>query len=214
MTECELACVHCGGAGVFHGFLMERRSCVACGGKGSVRTKLIDTRADGAVLSDDGMYRYVLVRRFDITRADALVWLMLNPSTADASRNDPTIRKCLGFAKHLGFGAIVVVNLYAYRATLPVDLKGARKKGLDVVGPDNNEYIKAATAGRPVIVAWGTSPIPQIQDRIAGVASLCAVALRVDCLGLSAPPNRQPLHPLMLPYSTATEPFVWHGAAS
>lgn len=214
MTECVETCLLCGVSCRVRDHLMERDPCFKCGCKSKKRTRLIDTRVDGAVLSDDGKYRYVLVRRFDITRSDALVWLMLNPSTADASSNDPTIRKCVRFAKLMGFGAIIVVNLFAYRTPKPEELRTSRRKGIDIIGPDNDEYTVSATTGRHVIAAWGASRVPMIERRIDWVSLLCKYALRVDCLGLSAPPNRQPLHPLMLPYSTGTEPFVWHGAAS
>lgn len=173
----------------------------------------IDTRADGAVLSPDSVYRYALVRRFDLTRSDALVWLMLNPSTADASRNDPTIRKCISFASRLGFGAIIVVNLYAFRTPQPSELKRARERGVDVVGPDNDMHITSAVGGRSVIAAWGASPIPMIEERIAKVRELCSLALSVDCLGLSESPPRQPRHPLMLTYERSREPFNWGGRA-
>lgn len=75
----------------------------------------------GAELSDDGMYRYLLWRRWD-TGLPCAVFIMLNPSTADASADDPTIRRCIGFAKSWGFGGIRVVNLYPFRATKPEDL--------------------------------------------------------------------------------------------
>lgn len=75
----------------------------------------------GAELSDDGVYRYLLWRRWtkELPRA---VFIMLNPSTADADIDDPTIRRCIGFAKAWGMGGIRVVNLYPFRATKPEDL--------------------------------------------------------------------------------------------
>ena len=75
----------------------------------------------GAVVSDDGLYRYILTRTWDRS-LPALVFCMLNPSTADATVDDPTIRKCIGFAQRLGYGGIIVVNLFAYRATKPREL--------------------------------------------------------------------------------------------
>ena len=67
-----------------------------------------------------------------------LALCMLNPSRADDMRDDPTIRKAAGFAKRLGFGELVVVNLYAWRSTLPRDLFAAERRGIDIVGPDND----------------------------------------------------------------------------
>ena len=86
----------------------------------------------GALLSSCGTYRYRLWRYWH-TEREPLIFIMLNPSTADAMQDDPTIRKCIGFAKRLGFGGIEVVNLFAYRATDPRDL---RANGYQV-GPDD-----------------------------------------------------------------------------
>lgn len=169
----------------------------------------IDIRASGAVLSADGRYRYALVRRFDLSAPEALVWVMLNPSTADASTDDPTIRKCVGFAQRAGFGAIVVVNLYAFRETSPKNLIRALTTGVDVIGPDNDAHIAAAVEGRVVCAAWGATQVPRIHARIAAVRALTTVAREVRCLGLSQTAPRQPRHPLMLPYSTPFEAFHW-----
>jgi len=72
----------------------------------------------GAIVSDDGLYRYRLWRRWD-AECPTMVWIMLNPSTADAEVDDPTIRRCIGFARREHCGGIEVVNLYALRATNP-----------------------------------------------------------------------------------------------
>ena len=69
-----------------------------------------------AGISECGCYRYWLTRTWNPRRA-TLCWVLLNPSTADADRDDPTIRRCQGFARSWGYGGIVVVNLFAYRAT-------------------------------------------------------------------------------------------------
>jgi hypothetical protein len=75
----------------------------------------------GCVLSPDGLYRYLLWRTWN-PKANTMVWLMLNPSTADAMNDDPTIRRCIGFAQREGCGSIQVLNLYALRATKPKHL--------------------------------------------------------------------------------------------
>jgi hypothetical protein len=72
-----------------------------------------------------------------------LCWVLLNPSTADDRRDDPTIRRCLGFARSLGYGGIHVVNLFAFRATCPRQLRAAD----DPVGPDNDGFILRAAQG-------------------------------------------------------------------
>jgi hypothetical protein len=77
---------------------------------------------------------------------------MLNPSIADARRNDPTIRRCIGFARHWGFGGIDVVNLFAYRATRAQELFRAS----DPVGPRNARFLRSAIGRAPLVVlAWG-----------------------------------------------------------
>lgn len=109
----------------------------------------------------EGPYRYALGRGWG-DRAERVCWVMLNPSTADATVNDPTIRKCIGYSRQWGFGAMVVVNLFALRATNPRELL----KVADPIGPRNDEVlsIQAATA-RTVVVAWGTKGILMGRDR-------------------------------------------------
>lgn len=103
-----------------------------------------------ASLSGDGVYRYTLGRHWEEARP--LVWVMLNPSTADATVDDPTIRRCIGFAQAWGYSGIHVVNLFALRSKDPSDLL----RHPDPVGPENLEHVEAALAWAPfVIAAWG-----------------------------------------------------------
>lgn len=142
------------------------------------------SRGSGAWL--DGRYRYLLWRRW--AEADSLLFIMLNPSTADAAQDDPTIRRCIGFARRWGFGGVEVVNLFAWRATLPRELAKAR----DPVGPHNDRAISLAVArSRAVIAAWGVHGA--LGDRDAQVAQLLA-ATRLRCLGLTR--DGAPRHPL------------------
>lgn len=107
-----------------------------------------------AELSGCGTYRYRLTRHWDSDRPP-MTFVMLNPSTADAHFDDPTIRRCIGFAKREGAGGIAVVNLYAYRATDPRDLPNDGSK----IGPKNEVYLYDAIQeanGRPIVCAWGT----------------------------------------------------------
>jgi len=144
-----------------------------------------------AVLSDDGVYRYELTRRWGPGRTATFV--MLNPSTADAVMNDPTIRRCIGFSMRWGCGALRVVNLYAYRATDPRTLWATP----DPVGPDNDLHLyeaasKASTEGAPLVAAWGANAKPVRVGqalRIPGFDQLSA--LGVTKAG-------QPRHPLYL----------------
>jgi hypothetical protein len=138
-----------------------------------------------AVISDCGAYRYLLRRRWDVKRP-ALLFCMLNPSIADAERNDPTIRRCLGFARAWEYGGLEVVNLYAYRATQPAELFRAA----DPVGPDNDRHIAEAVAraGR-VIVGWGNHG--RNAERLASVLPLLNEAYCFDITSAG-----QPRHPL------------------
>ena len=115
---------------------------------------IVPTVIKRAELSDCGTYRYRLTRHWDSDRPP-MTFVMLNPSTADADIDDPTIRRCVGFAKREGAGGIVVVNLYAFRATDPRDLPKDGGK----VGPRNEHYLHDAIMeanGRPIVCAWGT----------------------------------------------------------
>ncbi len=106
-----------------------------------------------ACLSDDGRYRYQLDRWW--ASGDRLVWVMLNPSTADAAVDDPTIRRVRGFTRREGYDGFVVVNLFALRATNPAQLTAVE----DPEGPANRDRL-AAILNRPVdvVVAWGANP--------------------------------------------------------
>jgi len=153
-----------------------------------------------AVLSDCGRFRYILSRDWN-GMLPRLCYVMLNPSTADASQDDPTIRKCIGFAERLGFGGFTVVNLYAYRATHPRDLRTAGYP----VGPENNDFISIALDGTDAVVcAWGANA--RGLARPTEVLSLLRRRLlKPKALSLTA--GGIPAHPLMLPYSCTLQPF-------
>jgi hypothetical protein len=106
-----------------------------------------------AVIDKSGRYRYSLIRSWD-SNLDRVTFVMLNPSTADANTDDPTIRRCIGFAKSWEYGSLEVVNLFAYRATNPNELKNP---AIEPTGSENYEYIKrAALKSRIIVLAWGT----------------------------------------------------------
>lgn len=105
-----------------------------------------------AIISPCGKYRYFLERRLS-DLPGVVTFVMLNPSTADAEIDDPTIRRCKAFAGLWGFGTLRVVNLFAYRATNPKELETA----LNPTGPANMDYVVGATdSASMVICAWGT----------------------------------------------------------
>ena len=158
----------------------------------------------GAVISDCLTFRYRLWRLWDDDKP-RVTFAMLNPSKAAAVLDDPTIRKCVGFAQRLGYGGIEVVNLFAYRATDPADL---RRAGFPV-GPENDAHILAAcTSATDVICAWGANAEhPAAAPRARAFRHL--LSLRpVRMLTLATTRAGTPSHPLMLPYSCAPKPWA------
>ena len=153
-----------------------------------------------AVFSADGTYRYLLVRRWD-QPGPAMTCLMLNPSTADALADDPTIRRVLGFARREGAGTLNVVNLFALRATDPRELS----RHPDPVGPHNDEFIlRHCTPGARVLAAWGTGG--QLRGRAAEVAGrLRDHGAQLVCLGVTA--GGEPRHPLYVRANTPLASF-------
>ncbi len=111
---------------------------------------LFGTDSD-ANISPCGQYRYSLTREWD-ENLPCVCFVMLNPSTADAAQDDPTLRRCKAFARAWGFGSLQVVNLFGLRATDP----GKLRLHPDPIGPENDAYLDGAIsrAGR-VVVAWG-----------------------------------------------------------
>lgn len=150
----------------------------------------------GAVI--DGIYRYRLWREVDPAGKGTVTFIMLNPSTADASADDPTIRKCLGFANMWGFATLEVCNLFALRATDP----DALKPHSDPVGPRNDEFLQqAATNSGLIIAAWGTKGA--LRGREKAVAGLFK---ELHCLRTTKAGH--PEHPLYLPYSLKPAPWM------
>ena len=145
-----------------------------------------------AILSECGTYRYLLQRSWDVRR-QGVCFVMLNPSTADATLDDPTIRRCLGFASDLGFGQLEVVNLFALRATDPRMLR----QHPDPIGSENDALIvKSAHVCQMTICAWGNHGKYQARDKI--VLRL----LRdngVSPYALKLTKGGYPAHPLYLP---------------
>jgi hypothetical protein len=144
-----------------------------------------------------GSYRYRLWRSFPEARGDARVlFVMLNPSTADGATDDPTLRRCLGFARRWGFARLDVCNLFAFRSTDPAALRTMR----DPVGPRNDRILRAAAArAHLTIVAWGNGG--QLHQRGAYVASSLLAEIPLYCLGRTR--GGEPRHPLYVAGATA-----------
>jgi hypothetical protein len=106
-----------------------------------------------ALISEDKLYRYQLLRVWDETLPRVL-FVMLNPSTADATKDDPTIRRVISFAKSWGYGGVYVGNLFAFRSTDPKALKYVT----DPTGEDNIQHIQAMVGlVDKIIYAWGNN---------------------------------------------------------
>jgi hypothetical protein len=151
-----------------------------------------------AEFDETGRYRYVLRRRWG-AEPRYVLWCALNPSTADAEQDDPTIRRELAFARAWGFQAFVKVNLFALRSTDPDVLRWHR----DPIGPGNDAAIAQAAAGAALVVAaWGAFPLA----RKRAEAVLPLLGPEVWCLGRTK--DGAPRHPLYLPASAQLERFA------
>jgi hypothetical protein len=168
-----------------------------------------DVNPGSAVLSECGTYRYLLEREW--SDGPCVAWLMCNPSTADAEVDDPTIRRCIGFAKRWGYGRLVVVNLFALRATDP----RALAKNTDPVGVLNDYWtIHAMRSARECVCAWGCQQhltTPKLRERPAMATTLVRMHTTATCLGYRK--DGAPRHPLMLAYDTPREVFEPRRAA-
>jgi len=147
-----------------------------------------------------GDYRYQLTRGWPTavsgTYPRTVCWIMLNPSTADADKDDNTLRKIMKYTRRWGYDALTVVNLFAYRATDPRDLIAASKGGVDVVG-DDRWIEESVDRAHLVVCGWGTSV-----DKIAGGATRARAVLSrlgTKATALRITQDGHPQHPLYLP---------------
>ena len=174
-----------------------------------------------ASFSADGIYRYSLLRSWgvetghgdeaddtseNVPASNSLLFIGLNPSTADAARDDPTIRRCIGFAKQWGHDSLVVCNLFALRSTHPSGLRAAT----DPVGRVENDRV-LATAARGctrILCGWGNGLIPgaaapMMRRRVSDVLALLREVSRPErlcCLHITN--QQQPQHPLYVKADT------------
>lgn len=146
------------------------------------------------------MYRYSLWREW-IGGSGYAMFVGLNPSTADESNDDPTIRRCVAYAKAWGFAALCMTNLFAYRATKPADMMAAT----DPVGPENDARLLELSGGAGIVLAaWGAHG--RFMGRDFAVRKFFPA---LHCLALTQ--NGSPGHPLYL--SKALRPIVYPGSA-
>lgn len=161
----------------------------------------------GANLSDCRKYRYTLWRSIYLPLngqpSRMINFICLNPSTADANKNDPTVKRLIARALMLGFHSLVVTNLFAWRATDPTELRQAK----DPVGPENDAVLLATARNSDLVVcAWGGNG--KLFDRDVQVtrmlqrAGIALHALQISEVTLT------PAHPLYLPYTL--KPVAWN----
>ena len=160
-------------------------------------------RKSSAYLSEDRRYRYWLERWWGT--GAALVVIGLNPSTADESLDDPTIRKCIGFAQRWGYAGLIMLNLFAWRSPEPKELRVVE----DPIGSENDYFLEMiAKPCRRILCAWGKDG--DIDDRDLAVLKLLQgrelVALKVS------EKTGQPWHPLYVSYET--KPVAYKGRAA
>jgi hypothetical protein len=154
--------------------------------------------ASGAAFSPDRVWRYALWRSM-LGGVGSMVVIGLNPSTADERQNDPTIRRCMRYAKDWGYANLFVLNLFAFCATAPADLKRAS----DPVGPRNDEWLRQISADAQLtLVAWGNNG--RWRQRDSMVKRLLA---RPKCLGITK--EGAPLHPLYVPADRIPSEYSW-----
>jgi hypothetical protein len=176
-----------------------------------------------ATFSGDGRYRYRLGRQWGLGNR-RLPWLMLNPSTADAERDDPTIRRVIAFSRAWGYDACDVVNLCAFRSTNPAGLRHANNP----TGPRNAAAIKSvvgdsgASGATEIVVAWGCdgNTLLRSLDRvghlvrdIAAVANAAWAAAGLAPVQLGQTMAGAPRHPLYVRAATEPQSYSAHGMA-
>lgn len=158
---------------------------------------------NGATLSPCRTYRYDLWRTW-IGGDGYAMFVGLNPSTADETTDDPTIRRCIAFAQAWGYAGLCMTNLFAFRATQPKDMMRAS----DPVGPQNDAVLReCARRAGVVVAAWGA--LGGYKNRAGAVQTMLPElhVLRLTTKG-------HPWHPLYLPGSLRPQPWTPHGAPS
>lgn len=161
---------------------------------------LPNTEVGPAVFSECRKYRYRLTRSWMAHSGDEVnmvAFVGLNPSTADEKTLDPTLRRCVRFAMDWGYNAFCMVNLFAYRATDPLDMKA---QGLHAIGPQNDEHLAfVARHSSTVVAAWGAHG--GWLGRDDGVRALLASeSVELHCLGKTR--DGHPRHPLYMKRDT------------
>ena len=150
----------------------------------------------GAELSEDRAYRYKLWRIWQ-PEIPPMLFVMLNPSTADENDDDPTVKRCVNYASREGYGGLLIGNLFAYRATFPSRLL----KAVDPVGPRNDQALaELQEAAGTTIAAWGG-----MGDIFGRAQEVCKLLGPMRCLGVTQ--GGQPKHPVRLRKDELFHPY-------
>lgn len=156
----------------------------------------------GAVFSENELYRYLLWRRWSDEGQMAVIGL--NPSTADESKDDPTVRRCITFAKDWGYGGLTMLNIFALRSTDP---KALYRTEIEPIGPENHKYLTYYTTHAGLVLcAWGAHG--SLHGRADDVRQLLweSAPGKTFCLGKTKAGH--PKHPLYLAANTKAQAFT------
>ena len=164
------------------------------------KNQMVQVVASEAVFSPNERYRYNLLRAFNDRISKSVSFIGLNPSTATATTNDPTVTRCMNFARAWGFDRLFMLNLFAFRATNPKIMKQAR----DPIGIENDSYLFDFSQAALVVCAWGNHG--NFMDRGKQVLMGLPTDGRVKCFGLTK--AGFPKHPLYLPGDAKPE-YSW-----
>lgn len=152
----------------------------------------------GARFSPDRRYRYTLWRIWDAARPP-VAFILLNPSTADETELDPTLRRCLGFAQAWGAGGFWIGNVFAFRATDP----SVMRQEMDPVGPENDAALLEIAARCPTLVCgWGVHAVHRGREQ-----EVLRLLVKARFTALRLTKSGAPSHPLYLP--SALTPMPW-----
>lgn len=159
---------------------------------------IVDHERTGAEFSPCRTHRYVLWRRWGDVKSENLMMVIgLNPSTADETEDDPTIRRCIRFAKDWGYDGLIMMNAYGFRATDPRDMQAAS----DPIGPGNDEaFMRYRSQVSMIIAAWG------VHCSLEREAQVCKnIDRQIHCLGKTK--HGRPKHPLYIRADVKPELF-------
>ncbi len=145
------------------------------------------TTTSSATFSPDRIHRYALWRTWDKSKGIAM-FIGLNPSTADEVKNDPTVTRCINYAKRWGYGGMIMSNIFAFRATDPKVMKAA----IDPVGAENDKWLlKLAEEASIIMAVWGNHG--EFKKRGKAVMNLFE-GIELHCLTMNK--TGHPKHPL------------------